>query len=376
MRFAFSDDQLELKRMLRELLAKDCPMSRVRQVMYQQPGYDAALWARLSAELGLTALLIDEEHGGAGFGWVELCAVMEELGRSLAPVPLLSTSLAAQLLRSAGSAEQRACWLPQLASGEIWGSVALEAAGPGADAQPFQFREVSGEFELRGQITRWVDGHAAGLLIAPATDRSGQSSLFLIDASAHKAALRRERQPSLDATRALGSVTLDRCVLPANALLATDAGAALEGLRELACIALGAEQVGTAEACLEQAVEYAKTREQFGRAIGSFQAIKHRCADMLLRLESARSAAYYAAWAASTRAPDTAELSHLCASYCAEACFECAASNIQIHGGIGFTWEHDAHLYFKRARATESWLGSPASHREAVAQLWLDGARA
>lgn len=352
--------------MVRGLLQKSCPLPRVREVMGRADGYDPELWTRLCEELGLAALVIPEEYGGAGFGSVELAAVMEELGRGLAPVPYLSAVLGAQALLLAGSDAQREAHLPSLASGERRATLAFPQ-----DCQ-LSFESNGDGFSLSGHITRTLDAHAADLVIAPAAAPNGERSLFILEETALS---ERKRLATLDATRPWGSFEV-KCSLPEGARLPGDPRQALERLAEYGAIALAAEQVGVSEACLEMAVEYAKTRKQFDRPIGSFQAIKHKCADMLLKVESARSAAYYAAWALSVDAPDVSELAHLAAAYCGEAAFQCAAENIQIHGGIGFTWEHDAHLYFKRARASESLFGSPQSHREAVAKLWLDAAAA
>ncbi|MEZ4375766.1 MAG: acyl-CoA dehydrogenase family protein [Polyangiaceae bacterium] len=364
MRFSFSDEQRELARMLRGLLQKSCPLTRVRDVMLEAEGHDPALWSRLCEELGLAALVIPEEYGGAGFGSVELAAVMEELGRSLAPVPFLSATLGAQALLRAGSDAQRNAHLPSLASGERRATLAFPQ-----DCQ-LTFRQQGDGFALSGRITRTLDAHAADLVIAPAVGANGDRALFILEETALNG---RKRLATLDATRPWGELHVN-ATLPVGARLPGDAPSVLQQVAEYGAIALATEQVGLAEACLEMAVDYAKTRTQFERPIGSFQAIKHKCADMLLKVESARSAAYYAAWALSVDAPDVSELAHLAAAYCGEAAFECAAENIQVHGGIGFSWEHDAHLYFKRARASERLFGAPALHREAVAQLWLDGA--
>ncbi len=193
-------------------------------------------------------------------------------------------------------------------------------------------------------------------------------SLFAVPATA--AGVTRRALPAMDLTRKQAEIRLDRVRVPASSLLGGEglAWSALQATLDRAAVALSAEQVGGAERCLEMAVEYAKVRVQFGRPIGSFQAIKHKCADMLLQTESARSASYYAGWAAATGAPDRTVAAALAKAYCSEAFFFCAAENIQIHGGIGFTWEHDAHLFFKRARASEALFGDPAYHRERVAR--------
>lgn len=374
MRYEFTAEQEELRRMTRSFLATASSPERVRNAMESERGWDSELWQRLSEELGLPALTIPEEHGGAGFGHVELVAVMEELGRSLTCAPYFSSvCLGATALLQAGTAEQQAEHLPGIATGETLATLAVTEPSARWDARGINTtaRADGNEYVLEGTKRYVLDGHAADLFVVaarlPKTEGATGVTLFLVPGDSER--LVREPLTTLDQTRRQASICLDGVRVPASAILG-EPGAGWEPLQktlQLAAVALAAEQVGGAEACLDMAVEYAKTRKQFGKVIGAFQAIKHKCADMMTQVESARSAAYYAAWAASVDDPELPVLASLTKATCSDAYFHCAAENIQIHGGIGFTWEHDAHLYFKRAKSSESLLGDPSFHRELVA---------
>jgi alkylation response protein AidB-like acyl-CoA dehydrogenase len=338
-------------------------------------GYDPDTWRRLGAELGLAALIVPEAHGGAGLGPVEVAAVMEEMGRALLCAPFFSTvCLAVNAILLAASEAQHAELLPPIAAGEVTATLALTEANGRWDARAVEAvaQREGGGYVLNGVKTFVIDGHTADLLLvaarAPGTDGEQGVSLFAVPGDA--VGVVRKALPTMDMTRRQAEVRLDHVRVPAASRLGEEGaawGASQETL-DRAAAALSAEQVGGADRCLEMAVEYAKARTQFGRAIGSFQAIKHKCADMLLRTESARSASYYAAWATANGAPDRREAAAMAKVYCSEAYFFCAGENVQIHGGIGFTWEHDAHLYFKRARASAGMLGGPEAWRERVVQ--------
>lgn len=356
MRFGFSEEQQELVRRGRRFLERYATSERVRAAMASEAGFDREAWSRISGELGWPALAIPEAYGGAGFGIVELAAVMEELGRALLPSPFFATvCLGATAILEAGTEAQRAARLPGLAAGTTLATLAHDGAA--------EARLDGSGFRLDGVLRHVVDGATAALLVLPAR-AGGELGLFLVEAGAP--GLERRALPTLDRTRRLGEVRLRGT--PAERLGEGDASAALARTLDLAAILLAAEQVGGADRCLEMAVEYGKLRVQFGRPIGSFQAVKHRCADLLVQVESARSAAHYAAWAASAGDPELPVLAALARAYCAEAFFAAAAENIQLHGGIGFTWEHDAHLYLKRARAGEALLGRPDACRERIAR--------
>jgi alkylation response protein AidB-like acyl-CoA dehydrogenase len=367
--FAFTEEQEELRRIARRWLDEKIPSSRVRALMETEKGYDPGLW-REHAELGWQAMAIPEEYGGAGFGFLEQVVLLEEMGRSLYPAPFFSTAvLAANTLLLGGTEEQKLAHLPGIASGETVATVAFTEPNGRWDASGIEAtatRDGDG-WVIDGTKSFVLDGHVADLLIVAARTDSDGVGLFLVPGDA--AGVTRRRLETMDMTRKQAEVGLAAVRVPGEALLGVEGGGAqvLEDVLRVAAVALAAEQVGGAQRCLDMAVEYAKVRVQFGRPIGSFQAIKHKCADMLVAVESARSAAYYAAWAASVGDEELALVAPLAKSYCSEAYFNCAAENIQVHGGIGFTWEHDAHLYFKRAKSSELMFGDPSHHRAILA---------
>jgi len=367
--FAFSSEQEMVRDTVRSFLADKAPMANVREIMETESGFADALWNDL-AELGLLAVHIPEEYGGAGFTFVELGIMMEEMGRAMTPVPFLSTVvLGAGALLLAGDEAQKAELLPQLAAGELRVALALTEADGDWDIAGTQCeaKEAAGVVSLSGDKSFVVDGHTADLLIVSARDGSGRVSLYLVPADAR--GVQRNRLETMDMTRKLAEVALDGVEVPASSRLgaAGSAPEVVERLYDLAAVALAFEQVGGAQACLEASVEYAKVRHQFGRPIGSFQAIKHKCADMLVQVESAKSAAYYAGWAASEDPAELLIAAPLAKSYCSDAFFDVAAENIQVHGGIGFTWEHDAHLFFKRAKSSQLLFGDSAQWRARLA---------
>jgi alkylation response protein AidB-like acyl-CoA dehydrogenase len=375
MEFTFSDEQNELRRAARRFLEVESSEERVRAAMETEQGYDSAVWRQLSEELAWTALTIPETYGGLGMSLLDLHPLMEEMGRALLCAPFFSTvCLGANALLVAGSEELKEEHLAPIAAGELTATLAYEEKNRkhGPDAVEAGFSRDGSDYVLRGQKHFVIDGHSADLLIIAARAEKSRGaegvSLFAVPSDAK--GLRRTWTPTMDQTRRLASVELDGVKVPAEALLGEEGQgwAACERTLDLARIALSAEQVGGAEMCLDTAVEYAKVRKQFGRAIGSFQAIKHKCADMLTMIESARSAAFYASALAAQDEPDLRDAASSAKAFCSDTFFHCAAENIQIHGGIGFTWEHPAHLYFKRAKSTEALLGDPSFHRERVAQ--------
>ncbi|HYI63150.1 MAG TPA: acyl-CoA dehydrogenase family protein [Acidimicrobiales bacterium] len=367
MNFAFSDEQEELRKVVRQFLENKSPETAVREQMETEAGYDEKVWSQMAEQLGLQGLAIPEQYGGSGFGYIELVVILEEMGRSLLCAPYFSTvALAANTLLHSGDEDAKGAHLPGIASGETIATVAFTEANGKWDASGITTtatRDGDG-FTLSGEKMYVLDGHTAGLVIVAARTDAG-ISLFTVAGDA--AGLTREALPTMDQTRKQARLTFDGT--PA-ALLGTDGEGwtVLERVLDLAAVALAAEQVGGAQYVLEMAVQYAKDRVQFGRPIGSFQAIKHKCADMLLEVESAKSAAYYAGWCASELNDELPSVASLAKAYCSEAYFHAAAENIQIHGGIGFTWEHPAHLYFKRAKSSELLLGDPTYHRELLAQ--------
>jgi alkylation response protein AidB-like acyl-CoA dehydrogenase len=364
--FAPTDEQQELQQLVRRFCEDKSPISAVRRLMETEDGFDTAVWDQMGKELGLQSLHIPEEYGGMGFGVVELGLVMEEMGRALLCAPFLSSVvLGATAILEGGTEEQRESLLPAVAGGEV--RVAL-AFVEGTHA--WQPDDIAAEaatdgdgHRLTGTKTLVVDGHTAHTIVVSARS-AGVVSLFLVDGDAE--GLTRTALPTLDQTRKLARLDLDG--VPARLLGEEGAGGpALERTLQLAGVCLAAEQVGSAAACLEMSVDYAKIRNQFGRPIGSFQAIKHRCADMLLGVESARSAAYYGLASAGT--DDLPLAASVALSACSEVLSRAATDTVQVHGGVGFTWEHDAHLYLKRAKGSEVLLGGIGHHQDRIADL-------
>ena len=368
MDFAFSAEQEMLRDTARRFLSDKAGSEVVRELMETDSGFDAGLWSEIAAQ-GWQAMAIPEEFGGAGFSYLELIVLMEEMGATLFPSPFFSTVVqGASVLLTAGSDDQKKEHLSRVASGELRLALAhLEESGRW-DPSAMEATAIAdgGDYVLNGQKRYVIDGHTADAIIVAAATAAGVS-LFLVDGAA--SGLTRSRLETMDMTRKQAALTLENVRVPVAAMIGEEGSGSetLAAVRDLASVALAAECVGGAQRCLDMSVEYAKVRIQFGRPIGSFQAIKHKCADMLVQTESARSAAYYAGWAAAEDDAELAITAPLAISYCSEAFFFCAAESIQIHGGIGFTWEHDAHLYFKRAKSSELLLGTPAQHRALMA---------
>jgi alkylation response protein AidB-like acyl-CoA dehydrogenase len=365
--FAFSEEQEELRRIVRQFLDSKSPESVVRELMETESGYDESMWYQMAEQMGLQGLIIPEEFGGSGYSYIELIVVLEEMGRALLPAPYFSTvALATNALLHSGDDAAKKEFLPGIASGETIATVAFTEDNGRWDEQGITTSATkSGDgYTLSGTKMFVIDGHTANLLIVAARGDNGVS-LFTVPADAE--GITRTPLSTMDQTRKQARVEFSNT--PAR-LLGTEGGGwqTLERMLDLAAVALSAEMVGGAQKCLDMSVEYAKVRVQFGRPIGSFQAIKHKCADMLLEVESAKSAAYYAGWCAAELNDELPSVASLAKAYCSEAYFHAAAENIQIHGGIGFTWEHPAHLYFKRAKSSELLLGDPTYHRELLAQ--------
>jgi alkylation response protein AidB-like acyl-CoA dehydrogenase len=364
--FVFTDEHQELRKTVRSFLERRSDEKAVRATMTTERGFDPELWRQLAEEIGLVGLIVPEEHGGAGFGPVELLVAMEEMGRALLCAPFLGSSVFAvsALLRCADSVTRKEL-LPKLASGSCIASVAWAEPNGRWDLAGIGMRaEGSGpDATLTGEKVFVLDGLAADVLLVLAR---GAGGLELLRVDAGATGLERSAIPPLDLTRKLARVRFSDT--PARRISSGDQTASLEHVLALVCAALAAEQVGGAQRCLELATEYAKTRLQFGRPIGSYQAIKHKCAEMLVAVEFAKSAAYNALFGAAADEPDFLESAAMAKAYCSEAYFQAAAENIQIHGGMGFTWEASPHLYFKRAKASELLFGDAAYHREALAR--------
>lgn len=366
MNFAFTEEQEQLRQFVRSFLEDKSSEEAVRTQMDTEKGYDDAVWKQMAEQLGLQSLIIPEAHGGQGFSFVELGVVLEEMGRSLLCAPFFSGVLASAALMHSGDDDAMATHLPGIASGDTIATLAFtEESGKWDEAGITMEASGSGDsYTLSGTKSFVIDGHTANLILVAARTSAGVS-LFAVEGDA--SGLSAEALATMDQTRKQAKLTFDNT--PA-ALVGTDGAgwATMTTVLDLAAVALAAEQVGGAQFVLDMAVQYAKDRVQFGRPIGSFQAIKHKCADMLLEVESAKSAAYYGLWCAAEMNDELPSVASLAKAYCSEAYFHAAAENIQIHGGIGFTWEHPAHLYFKRAKSSELMFGDPAYHRELLAQ--------
>ena len=360
MQFAFTDEQEQLRFAVRRFLADKSPPTEVRRLMETESGYDAEVWRQLAGDLGLTAVHVPEACGGQGFSFAELAIIVEEMGRSLLCAPYFSsTVLAATAIMEIGSTAQKEELLPAIAAGERLATLAVAEAGGRWDADGIACRVLDGR--LTGTKRFVIDGHIADLLIVVAREPTDALSFHAV--SADSPGIVRRPLETLDPTRKLAQVDFDR--VPAIRLDAgIDAEAALSRVLDLAAVALANEMVGGAQWLLESAVEYAKLRTQFGRAVGSFQAIKHTCADLLLAVELAKSAAYYAADAAAENDPELPVLACIAKSAAADAYMRAARDCIQIHGGIGFTWDNDTHLWFKRAKSSEVLFGTPSLYRE------------
>ncbi len=368
MNFAFSDEQDQLREFVRSFLEDKSPEPAVREQMDTEQGYDEAVWSQMAEQMGLQALAIPEEYGGQGFGFVEQIVVLEEMGRALLCAPYFSSCvLGANTLLQSGDEAAKQAHLPGIASGETRATLAFTEESGRWDEAGIAMQasaDGAGGFTLDGTKSFVIDGHTANLILVAARSAAGVS-LFSVAPDA--AGLTRTALSTMDQTRK--QAKLEFSATPATLIGSEGAGwEVLSTVLDLAAVALAAEQVGGAQTCLDMSVEYAKVRVQFGRPIGSFQAIKHKCADMLLEVESAKSAAYYAGWCAAEMNDELPQVASLAKSYCSEAYFHAAAENIQIHGGIGFTWEHPAHLYFKRAKSSELMFGDPTYHRELLAQ--------
>jgi alkylation response protein AidB-like acyl-CoA dehydrogenase len=363
MDFDLSKTQKLLKDTARQFLARECNVRRLLET-----GGDA-LWPAI-ADQGWTGLIVPEEYGGLGTGVVELAVVAEEMGRACLPGPFLSNLFATALIRAAGSPEQQARWLPPIASGHMKATVAILEATASWDLDSIRMTAP-------GKKLFVGDAASADVILCVARSRDGVATFAVPGVGGPPPrrgpppgapTLTIERMPSMDETRKLYEVTFDRLgsdVLPGGR-------DAVRSAIDVATVALCAEMVGGMQWVLDTTVEYAKTRQQFGRPIGSFQAVQHQCADMLLLTESARSATYYAAWALTENDPAAPLAVSMAKAYCSDACREVGNRGVQVHGGIGFTWEHDLQLYYKRAKSSETTFGDAAFHRERIAALVVD----
>lgn len=383
MDFALSDEQLMIQESAAGFLAAASDSAAVRAAMGSPQGYDAQLWRQIAEELCWPGLMIPEQYGGVGLGFVEQAILLEQMGRHLLCSPFFASAcLATPALLLGDNEALRQRWLPELAAGSLTATLAYRESRDGwhAAEQPRASRDGDG-WRLDGAYEAVLDGASAGLLIVTARDDAGALRLFAVPAE--QAGIQRQALPTLDQTRRRARIELDGVAVAAEQCLHGDneGEALLDKVLQVAAIALACEQTGAAQRTLEMTLAYIGERKQFGRTIASFQAIKHRCADLMLAIECARSASYYAACVArealvedgdAQLAGQLAEACAIAQSQASETFMHCAAESIQLHGGVGFTWEYDPHLYFKRARASEQLLGTPSWHRERLATLILE----
>jgi len=374
MQFSFTEEQEEFRGILRRFLEDKSPTTEVRRLMETDEGYDPDVWRQICQDLGLTAVHIPEAYGGQGFGFVELGIVVEEMGRALLCAPYFaSTVLAATAILNAGSEEQKQTLLPDIASGATIATLAFteDNGRGGMDGVELTATVADGGYKLDGHKSFVLDGHTAGLIVVlarrPGTSGADGLSLFAVQGDAD--GLDRRLLQTLDPTRKQARLTFDGV---AAQLIGEEGAAAGPMAKTLdqATACLANEMVGGAERLRESALEYSQLRVQFGRAIGSFQALKHRSADMLLEVEMAKSAAYYATAAADDDAENLQPAVSLAKAAAADAYMQAAITTVQMHGGIGFTWDNDTHLWFKRAKSSEVFLGTANEHRERLIENW------
>jgi alkylation response protein AidB-like acyl-CoA dehydrogenase len=376
MDFGFSEQQEILRASARQFLERECSPEVVRRLCEDPQGDLPELWQKI-AQLGWLGLVLPESYGGSGLSFVDLTIVLEEMGRVLFPLPFFaSVALGGLTLLEAGSEEQKQQMLPRLAQGELKLSLALLEADGRYDPRGIGLRaSIRGNRAvLNGTKLFVVDAHVADYVLCVARTRGGRDreagiSLFLIDMKSPGVVC--TPLMGIDQTRRLCEVSFTRVSVPLDQMLGgrDTAWPVLQRALDKATVALCAEMVGGAEKAMDMCVDYAKTRVQFGRQIGSFQAVKHKTADMKVVVENAKSAVYYAAWAVDTDAPEAPRAASIAKAYCSDTYTRVTADGIQVHGGVGFTWDHNLHLYFKRAKSSEILLGDAAWHRERTAAL-------
>jgi alkylation response protein AidB-like acyl-CoA dehydrogenase len=374
MDFGFSEEQEMLRSSARDFLAKEAPMTLVRAMMEDEVGFTGELWKKM-AELGWMGLVLPEQYGGAGLDFVDLVVVLEEMGRTVLPGPFFSTvALGGVGILEGGSDALKQELLPKLAAGDLKVTLAqLEPSGRwDADGIQTTVTQDGGGVVVSGTKLFVPDAHTADHIIVAgrAPGSTGRDGIVLVLVDARAPGVKIAQLKTMDQTRRLSEVVLQDVRVPAGRVLGT-AGkgwALLDRIVDRGKVGLCAEMCGGAQRVLDMSVEYAKVREQFGKPIGSFQAIQHKCANMLVEVESSKSVTYYAAWAVANDAPEAPLAAAMAKAYCSDAYRHVSGEGIQIHGGIGFTWEHDMHLYFKRAKSSEVTFGDATWNRELVAQ--------
>jgi alkylation response protein AidB-like acyl-CoA dehydrogenase len=376
MDFGFNQEQELLRATARKFFENECASEFVRARMAEPAGVTDEFWKKL-AEQGWLGLIYPEEFDGTGLGFVDLTVLMEEMGRAVMPGPFFSTVLLGGLtILEAGSAAQKKAWLSKISQGQAKATLAFTEPNARWDAAAVTVtaRENGGKFTLSGTKLFVPDAHVADVIVVAARTREGKRpeeglSLFLVPKATK--GLEVKLLPTMDQTRKLCEVTLGDVTLAAEALVGAkdQAWAPLSRVLDRATVALCAEMCGGAQRVLDMTTDYAKIRVAFGKPIGSYQGVKHRAADMLVEVENAKSLTYYAAWAVDENVPEAPLAASMAKAYVSDAYRRTAGAGIQLHGGIGFTWEHDLHLYFKRAKSSEFTFGDASYHRERVAQL-------
>jgi acyl-CoA dehydrogenase len=371
MNFGFTEEQDLLRSEVRKFLAETCPLDQVRKITEDAngPGFSRDHWQHI-ADLGWLGLTVPELHGGAGLGWVDLVVVLEETGRSLCPSPLVSNTLAVHAIRRFGSAKQQSRWLPRLGDGSVIGSVALleEDGVPGPDGVRLPGRLAGKQLTLTGE--KWLVGDALAADLLVVAFRKGRSrDLGLAVVERGTPGLEARDLPGIDLTKRLGHVTFDRVKVARDAVLPKGNAAAIQHLLDVGALAVAAEAAGAAEAALQLTTSYAKQRIQFKRPIGTFQAVKHPLAQMYVDVQSVQSLVYYAAWCVDQGRKELPLAVSRAKAYASEVLPQLGIDSIQLHGGIGYTWEYDAHLYLKRFKWLRPAFGDADWHYERVAAL-------
>jgi alkylation response protein AidB-like acyl-CoA dehydrogenase len=371
MYFGLSETQQTIKKSAREFFTAECPIAEVRRLMETETAFDDKLWKKF-AEQGWTGIIFPEKYDGFGLGLFDMAVAMEEMGRALIPGPFISTVLVAgTILEKAGTEEQKTKYLGAICRGEAKSTLALleKSADWDPEAVKLEAKKEAGKYTLTGEKLFVADAKGADFILV-AIRAEGELSVLIVPAKEKGITI--TLMPGIDLTRRLYSVKFDNVSVPAENLL-PKAKEAIEAAHDVACVGLTAEMVGGMQRLLDLTVEYAKTRKQFGKPIGTFQAVQHQCADMLFLLEGARSAACYAAWALGENEPDAKSAVSVAKAYASEGYRDAGNHAIQVQGGMGFTWENDAHLYYRRAKASETAFGDATYHRERIAKILIDG---
>ena len=376
MEFSFTEEQGLLRESAKAFLAENSDSIKVREAMESSLIYNQEVWKKMSEEMGWLALLIPEEYDGLGLTWVELIILLEQMGYFLLCSPFHSTvCLGVTSLIEAGNEEQKKNFLPKVANGSM--QVTLACLEPNGDwtstGITSTYKKSNNDFIITG-VKKYVPfGHSADKIIVIAREEGSSGTegitLFLIDSGAENLDVRKLN--TMDQTRPQSLINLDKVRISKDSILGEIGGGwtILEKIRTYGALGVSAEQVGGAQRCLDMTCNFVLEREQFGRQIGSFQSVKHRLADMMVLVESARSAAYYASCITGSNSKELEETVSIAKSYCSEAFFKCAADAIQLHGGVGFTWEYDTHLFFKRAKSSEIYFGDPSFHKNKISNI-------